>query len=50
MEAVERYGALRGGVDGGLAGVAVPSVCEGRVGSGGEGPVRRAHSFRKERE
>ena len=35
--------------DGGLAGVAVPSVGEGRAGSGGEGCVAEAHSFRKVR-
>ena len=31
MEAVERYGALRGANDGGVASVAVPSLGEGRL-------------------
>ena len=40
MEAVDRYGVLRGGVDGHVAGAPLPSFCTGRLRSGGEG-IRR---------
>ena len=36
MEAVERYGALRGGLDGCMAAAALPSFCSRGIRSGGE--------------